>query len=291
MSSQYTDDIPEDIKSLLFSCNNDDGIETSLDLLENMNTTVTHNPEYQRVPEVQLNSPTYYPQNPMITPNYNTVDINYTYNNSPLQSNSEYSYGDGSEMVAQSPYISQSGLLSPSSYYSNTPSPQSSVYSEYSVQQPSNQGSSDETIKQISINIQEGTKHKYRHAKEMKIGHGGIKGEIMLPMDYKTSDYRIILSALPSEESKQKIQIHPCMLHVTVMNQGSKQKRAKYRTQLAYPQDWRVVLDIEQGKVFYIPNYGQLNERYEIDCVRNGQMILGGNNLQVKFQHYIICPK
>ena len=128
------------------------------------------------------------------------------------------------------------------------------------------------------VSIKAGSNHKYRHAKEMKVGHGGLNGEISLPPDYKTSDYRLILSVVPGINSTQKI--HPCMLHVTVMDPGAKQKRARYRTELKSPEDWRVILDVVNGDVFYLPNYGP-TESLRLDCLKEGKIRLGHNNLQV----------
>jgi len=147
----------------------------------------------------------------------------------------------------------------------------------------------EQNLQPILINIPENTKHKYRHAKEMKIGHGGLRGEMTLPPDYKTCDYRIILSVVPSHSSKQKI--HPCMLHVTVMNPNSKQKTAKYRTELKEPKDWRVEIDVEKGRASYRPNYGRHGlepNKFAIDCIEDGRIILGSGNLQVilKIQLY-----
>jgi hypothetical protein len=212
--------------------------------------------------------------------NYNTPpSVNYMYGDSPMQyTTSESGFGDES---VQSPYAHRStpGLLSPSSDYSSSHSPKSSTSSLSSINGEFSPAQYPYKYpKQISISIPQGAKHKYRHAKEMKIGHGGLKGEITLPSDYKTSDYRIKLSAVPSLKCKQPI--HPCMLHVTVMNRASKQKRARYRTELTSPKDWCVKLDVEKGKVFYVPNYGAQG-RFEIDCLSGGRIILGGNNLQV----------
>jgi len=311
MSSETVDGIPDDLM-FLFNGNGDDTFLTVHlpSFSENVTTSVDPNSlGSQIVPQVQVVSPPHTTQNSLITQN-----INNSIQNSPVHSNSAYNTKDSSlsnsymnttglrspsnsnyqpqlnnsdDTLNNPLYINTTGLLSPLSNHSSgfcdtgsyiSSSPRSSINGDISMQR-SNHGSSDETNKQICIHVQEGAKHKYRHAKEMKIGHGGIKGEITLPTDYKTNDYRIILSVVPSEESKQKI--HPCMLHVTVMNQNSKQKRAKYRTQLTSPLDWRVVLDVHQGKVFYIPNYSEINERYEIDCLRNGRIVLGGNNLQL----------
>ena len=47
------------------------------------------------------------------------------------------------------------------------------------------------------ISITTGTIHKFRHAKEMKVGHGGLNGDIDLPPDYKTADF-IIFDAINS---------------------------------------------------------------------------------------------
>ena len=231
---------------------------------------------YNHAPFNSLNVHSNYPH-PTATQNYQLPFYNYT--NSPSQSiiaeYSESGFGDGSSVTTPSSYPASStpGLLSPASDYSS-PSPQSTTSRSSSL----TSGRYDEVEKPIAIRIPEGAKHKYRHAKEMKIGHGGLKGEITLPLDYKSQNYRLILSVLPASNSKQRI--HPCMLHVTVMNQNSKQKRAKYRTKLESPKDWRVILDVEQGKVYYIPNYGP-PERFPIDCLRDGRLILGGNNLQV----------
>ena len=233
------------------------------------------------LPEIRHN---HSPYDPIVIPsnvNQSTFVENYTEpfvlsfpNNSPSQ---ESGFGDGSSVTTQSPYQASStpGLLSPASdYSSHSPRSSTSRSSASSI----NSGYSDEVEKPIAIHIAEGAKHKYRHAKEMKIGHGGLKGEITLPSDYKSQNYKIILSVLPACTSKQKV--HPCMLHVTVMNQNSKQKRAKYRTKLEYPKDWMVTLEIDRGNVFYIPNYGPC-ERFQIDCLKDGQLVLGGNNLQV----------
>ena len=161
-------------------------------------------------------------------------------------------------------------------------------YNEYKrfnspvVQPQPNQRFLHETRKLVSIKT--GSKHKYRHAKEMKVGHGGLNGEISLPPDYITSDYRLILSVVPGINSTQLI--HPCMLHVTVMESGAKQKRARYRTELKSPEDWRVILDVVNGEVFYVPNYGA-KESLKVDCLREGQIRLGQNNLQVQLKYVL----
>ena len=249
-------------------------------------------------------------------PEYNPDHISQVYDQlqpindanqySPHQSNSESGFGDGSSMPVSSPYQINSGLLSPTgAFSSNSYSPYSSpssssslngeIYTElktlrvdsfsrkpfgYSTCENYPVNIMEQNLQPISINIPENTKHKYRHAKEMKIGHGGLRGEITLPPDYKTCDYRVILSVVPAHSSKQEI--HPCMLHVTVMNPVSKQKRAKYRTELKEPKDWRVEIDIEKGRASYRPNYGRhAGDRFEIDCVRDGRILLGTDNLQV----------
>ena len=130
--------------------------------------------------------------------------------------------------------------------------------------------------KQISITT--GTVHKFRHAKEMKVGHGGLNGDIDLPPDYRTSNYRIILSVLPASKSTQKI--HPCLLHVSIMNEEAKQRRAKYRTKLMSSKDWRVILDVTKGDVFHVPNSGK-QEAVRVDCIEDNKIKLGANNLQV----------
>ena len=227
---------------------------------------------------------------------------------SPHQSNSDSGFGDGSSMPVSSPYQFNSGLLSPTGAFSSSshtpnssPSSSSSLNGEnytdsqilrmnslrrkpsgYSTCENYPVNIMEQNLQPISINIPENTKHKYRHAKEMKIGHGGLRGEITLPSDYKTCDYRIILSVVPSHSSKQKI--HPCMLHITVMNPYSKQKRAKYRTELKEPKDWRVEIDVEKGRASYRPNYGRHGfepDKFQIDCIRDGRIILGSDNLQV----------
>ena len=74
------------------------------------------------------------------------------------------------------------------------------------------------------------------------------------------------------------------MLHITVMNPHSKQKRAEYRTELKEPKDWRVEIDVEKGRAYYRPNYGRHGlepDKFEIDCIRDGRIILGSDNLQV----------
>ena len=133
--------------------------------------------------------------------------------------------------------------------------------------------------KQISITT--GTVHKFRHAKEMKVGHGGLNGDIDLPPDYRTSNYRIILSVLPASKSTQKI--HPCLLHVSIMNEEAKQRRAKYRTKLMSSKDWRVILDVTKGDVFHVPNSGK-QEAVRVDCIEDDKIKLGSNNLQVTLQ-------
>ena len=135
------------------------------------------------------------------------------------------------------------------------------------------------------ISITTGTTHKFRHAKEMKVGHGGLNGEIDLPSDYKSSNYRIILSVLPASKCTKKI--HPCLLHVSIMNEEAKQKRAKYRTKLMSPKDWRVILDVTNGQVFYVPNCGK-QECVMVDCLEDDKIKLGSNNLQVQNIHFII---
>ena len=74
------------------------------------------------------------------------------------------------------------------------------------------------------------------------------------------------------------------MLHVTVMNPNSKQKRARYRTELKEPKDWRVEIDVEKGRASYRPNYGRHGfepDKFQIDCISDGRIILGSDNLQV----------
>ena len=129
------------------------------------------------------------------------------------------------------------------------------------------------------ISITTGTTHKFRHAKEMKVGHGGLNGEIDLPPDYKTSNYRIILSVMPASKCTKKI--HPCLLHVSIMNEEAKQKRAKYRTKLMSSKDWRVILDVAKGQVFHVPNCGK-QECVRVDCIEDDKIKLGSNNLQVQ---------
>merc|ERR1711936_276767 len=68
------------------------------------------------------------------------------------------------------------------------------------------------------------------------------------------------------------------------MNPYSKQKRAKYRTELKEPKDWRVEIDVEKGRASYRPNYGRHGlepDKFAIDCVRDGRIILGSDNLQM----------
>lgn len=283
MTSAYDiqDVLGEIFESELMSTINIEDIDTMSHPMNEYN-------EPQTVPLLQLNSSPCHSSS-IVPENYNTPpSVSYMYGNSPMQyTTSESGIGDENSSV-QSPFEDRStpGLLSPSSeegYYSSH-SPKSSaslssIHGECSVQEQFSPAQNPYKYqKQISINIPEGAKHKYRHAKEMKIGHGGLKGEITLPSDYKTSDYRLKLSVVPSLKCKQPI--HPCMLHVTVMNQASKQKRARYRTELTSPKDWCVNLDVEKGKVFYVPNYG-IQGRFEIKCLSGGRIILGGNNLQV----------
>ena len=260
---------------------------------------------------------TYHGDSPMYNPNqtsqvYDQLQpINYANQYSPYQSNSDSGFGDRSSIPVSSPYQINSGLLSPPGAFSSSGhTPNSSLSSSsslngenyedtqilrmhslsrnppgYSTCENSPEYHMEQNLQPISINIPENTKHKYRHAKEMKIGHGGLRGEITLPSDYKSCDYRMILSVVPSHSSKQKI--HPCMLHVTVMNPNSKQKRAKYRTELKEPKDWRVEIDVEKGRASYRPNYGRHGkepEKFEIDCIRDGRIILGSDNLQVILQ-------
>ena len=130
------------------------------------------------------------------------------------------------------------------------------------------------------ISITTGTIHKFRHAKEMKVGHGGLNGDIDLPPDYKTADYRIILSVVPASNSTKKI--HPCLLHVVIMNEEAKQKRAKYRTKPMSSKDWRVILDVIKGDVFHVPSSGK-QECVRVDCIEDDKIKLGSNNLQVMF--------
>lgn len=271
-------------------------------LFNEMDTNQQDDIEQETYP---VDSPMYNPDH--ISQVYDQLQpINDTNQYSPHQSNSDSGFGDGSSMPVSSPYQFNSGLLSPTGAFSSSshtpnssPSPSSSLNGENYVDQqtlrmnslsrePSGYSTGEnypaygmeQNLKAISINIPENTKHKYRHAKEMKIGHGGFQGKITLPTDYKTCDYRIILSVVPAHSSKQKI--HPCMLHVTVMNPVSKQKRAKYRTELKEPKDWRVEIDIEKGRASYRPNYGRhAGDRFEIDCVRDGCILLGSDNLQV----------
>ena len=128
------------------------------------------------------------------------------------------------------------------------------------------------------VSIKTVSQHKYRHAKEMKVGHGGLNGEISLPPDHKTSHYRLVLSVVPGINSNRKI--HPCMLHAIIMDASSKQKRARFRTELKSPEDWKIILDVVNGEVYYVPNYGD-NEALKVDCLREGKLILGQSNLQV----------
>ena len=158
------------------------------------------------------------------------------------------------------------------------------------VLEPSNRTSSNDGRKNISINIADGVKHIYRHAREMKICHGGLKGTITLPPDYETSNYRLVLSVIPSIKSKQII--HGCMLHVTIINQNVRNqslvRKNMFRTELKSPKDWRLLIDIEDGQAFYVPNYGT-RERFRINCLRNGELFLGapelGNRFQVRYKH------
>ena len=131
----------------------------------------------------------------------------------------------------------------------------------------------------VYILISEGRRPKFRYAEQMKNeSHGGLLGKILLPQDLTTCDYRIQLSVVPSSTSKQEI--HPCMLHVAVMDPKSKQKRVIFGTELKDSRDWRVLIDIEDGVASYIPNYGT-NAKMNIDCIEDGNIILGTNYLQV----------
>ena len=292
MTSFYQESNPlDDIMDHILGFNESDKLsqEQNLGVIEFDDMPMTY-PNGEQEQQHFLPEVTYYPSPNETIPipsNHTTSTIEESFhepyanlfqNNSPSQYiDTESGFGDGSSVATQSPYQESStpGLLSPASdYSSHSPRSSTSRSSASSIYG----GISDEVAKPIAIHIPEGAKHKYRHAKEMKIGHGGLKGEITLPTDYKSQNYKIILSVLPACNSKQKV--HPCMLHVTVMNQNSKQKRAKYRTKLESPKDWMVTLEIENGKVFYIPNYGPC-ERFQIDCIKDGQLILGGNNLQV----------
>ena len=107
------------------------------------------------------------------------------------------------------------------------------------------------------------------------IGREGLRGEIILPLELRNCDYRVVFSTLPASRSEQCI--HPCMLHVSVMDKNSK---AIFGTKMKEPKDWRVVIEVESGQAYYRPNYGT-NEKFKIDCLKNGRIILGTNGLQV----------
>ena len=150
--------------------------------------------------------------------------------------------------------------------------------------------------KSISVVIRENM-HIFRYASEMwtegspkeqeeveeqeggpikrPIGREGLRGEIILPLGLQNCDYRVVFSTLPASRSGQRI--HPCMLHVSVMDKNSK---AIFGTKMKEPKDWRVVIEVESGQAYYRPNYGT-NEKFKIDCVKNGRIILGTNGLQV----------
>ena len=153
--------------------------------------------------------------------------------------------------------------------------------------------------KSISVVIRENM-HIFRYASEMwteespkeqeeverqeggpikrPIGREGLLGEIILPLGLQNCDYRVVFSTLPASGSGQSI--HPCMLHVSVMDPNSKQGPAIFGTELKEPKDWRLVIEVESGHAYYRPNYGT-KEKFKIDCVKNGRIILGPNGLQV----------
>ena len=110
------------------------------------------------------------------------------------------------------------------------------------------------------------------------IGREGLRGEIILPLALQNCDYRVVFSTLPASRSEQSI--HPCMLHVSGVDKDTKQDTAIFATELKEPKDWRVVIDVESGQAYYRPNYGT-KEKFKIDCVRDGRIILGPNSLQV----------
>ena len=111
-----------------------------------------------------------------------------------------------------------------------------------------------------------------------------LNGEISLPPDHKTSHYRLVLSVVPGINSNRKI--HPCMLHAIIMDASSKQKRARFRTELKSPEDWKIILDVVNGEVYYVPNYGE-TESLKVDCLREGKLVLGQSNLQVNLKYQI----
>ena len=99
-----------------------------------------------------------------------------------------------------------------------------------------------------------------------------------MPPEIQDCDYRMALSVVPASTSKQEI--NPCMLHVSIMDPKLKQKVALFGTELKQANDWQVVIDVEHGNAYYIPNYGD-KDRFEIDCVKDGRIMLGPGNLQV----------
>ena len=118
--------------------------------------------------------------------------------------------------------------------------------------------------------ILEESGHTFRYATTMKTeSHGGLRGRIRLPSGFENCDYQLLLSVVPSTTSKQDI--HPCMLHVNVVNPESKQK---IRTKLEQAKDWQVVINIDHGNVYYMPNYGT-KEAIKFDCIRDGSIMLG----------------
>ena len=134
----------------------------------------------------------------------------------------------------------------------------------------------------VCILISEGKRPKFRYAEQMRHeSHGGLQGKLVLPQDVTSCDYQIHLSVVPSSTSKQEI--HPCMLHVTVMDPNSKQKRVLFGTELKDSKDWRVVIDVDGGVASYLPNYGA-NAKMNIDCIKDGNIILGTNYLQVRMK-------
>ena len=124
----------------------------------------------------------------------------------------------------------------------------------------------------VCILISEGKRPKFRYAEQMRNeSHGGLQGKLVLPQDVNSCDYQIHLSVVPSSTSKQEI--HPCMLHLTVMDPKSKQKRVLFGTELKDSKDWRVVIDVDGGVASYMPNYGT-NANINIDSAILMQMFV-----------------
>ena len=96
-------------------------------------------------------------------------------------------------------------------------------------------------------------------------GHGGIPMcfTFTLPANYKDTSYKLQISTVPSEDATRNgFVIHPTLLH---MNVKAKNKIV-CGTELTFPLDWKIILHIKNGIVFYVHNYSSFNKSIEPPC-------------------------